>query len=1127
YFYLSKTTCCCVTLSEITVCLFALCLVFAGSVWLSSGISVSISHNKPLDNLEKAHSSHALPLLQKEVVLEKSAQSHPVLLLSAAEHPDLKPNMMGQAVDNSKPFAESSSSIQTEEAIMDENTAEFHAVRNHRQNIRAMHRSRAQNLCTTPVDYDHIIKIMGRWNRWQIRLCIVFAFVLTPHIMNVFLNFYAMYLPKHWCYVKDFDSEKHKSIADMEWNSWEIQDIVAPLEVASDTGKSIRSSCQMYNRANYHHLSHLPYEEALEAIDNHNESIISCNQWMYDHSFLRDTMLTRWNIVCANKAWTLLLYIGASLGGLLGCALGGVSGDRLGRRRTALIFGSFGCLISFILPFSSDFPCLMIVKFASVMCNEALLLVLYVTFVESVVDMDRPLMLTLWQTVVVMCSLLLVLMAYVLNSWANMQTVIAAFSGISMIILLLAPESPRWLIINSKHSEAESIVRNAFHVSLKTLPADLEIVQHEERPEFLGTMAKGNIMRLTKSVEMTKWLIIIITLWIMTALQEFSFNKQLKHSDDSSARLSSNLHEHALILTVINVFAVVIFFSLTKYFSRNNSLVFLFCMSGMTVAICALPKTTSMRAELAMLVIGYVSTSVSKWLLYLMTAELFPTVIRCSVIGLCTFCSSLCVTIISIVITSTGMEENRIPCICFGLLALVCSAMISYIPMCKGRTLPDTFQDTLSMRPNSPDLNEWIPKSRFIEEKFCCGYYPKRWVLAVLCHIGFAIAFGIRCNFGAAKMRMFQHHEDAYVTKNHTNINESVESHGHGGLVALVESSFFYGACISYFPAGIIAAKFSPVRMFGFGVVTLSSLNLLLPVAFSNGFIFPIIIQFIQGLAQVIGIAGITWFIFWMLLTFSDPADHPTLSDKEKQLILNGKNEMRTPVALKLSEIPWKSIFTSAPVWAIIIATFARCWMMYTLINDQLSYMTEALGLSMDTASAIPHGIMSITVIFSGQLADMLRNKNIFTTTTVRKLFHCSGFAFEALFLIGCAYSTNVIAAVTLMVIARIFSGLAVSGSNVNHLDIAPCYASILTGLGQAFGQISGILTPLLTEYIVSIHEAKGWKLVLLSAAVIHLIGVFFFGIFAAGEVQPWAMKTPSTAKSAEDESKQSEIETP
>ncbi|KRX15211.1 Vesicular glutamate transporter 3 [Trichinella nelsoni] len=376
----------------------------------------------------------------------------------------------------------------------------------------------------------------------------------------------------------------------------------------------------------------------------------------------------------------------------------------------------------------------------------------------------------------------------------------------------------------------------------------------------------------------------------------------------------------------------------------------------------------------------------------------------------------------------------------------------------------------------------------FIEEKFCCGYCPKRWVLAVLCHIGFAIAFGIRCNFGAAKMRMFQHHEDVYGTKNHTNINESVETHGHGGLVALVESSFFYGASISYFPAGIIAAKFSPVRMFGFGVVTLSSLNLLLPVAFSNGFIFPIIIQFIQG------IAGITWFIFWMLLTVPDPADHPTLSDKEKQLILNGKNEMRTPVTLKLSEIPWKSIFTSAP--SAILAS-------------------------------IPHGIMSVTVIFSGRLADMLRNKNIFTTTTVRKLFHCSGFAFEALFLIGCAYSTNVIAAVTLMVIARVFSGLAVSGSNVNHLDIAPCYASILTGLGQAFGQISGILTPLLTEYIVSIHEAKGWKLVLLSAAVIHLIGVFFFGIFAAGEVQPWATKTLSTAESAEDEAKQSAIETP
>ena len=38
------------------------------------------------------------------------------------------------------------------------------------------------------------------------------------------------------------------------------------------------------------------------------------------------------------------------------------------------------------------------------------------------------------------------------------------------------------------------------------------------------------------------------------------------------------------------------------------------------------------------------------------------------------------------------------------------------------------------------------------------------------------------------------------------------------------------------------------------------------------------------------------------------------------------------------------------------------------------------------------------------------------------------------------------------------------SGFNVNHLDIAPRYASILMGFSNGFGTIAGMLCPIVTE---------------------------------------------------------------
>jgi MFS transporter, ACS family, solute carrier family 17 (sodium-dependent inorganic phosphate cotransporter), member 6/7/8 len=106
---------------------------------------------------------------------------------------------------------------------------------------------------------------------------------------------------------------------------------------------------------------------------------------------------------------------------------------------------------------------------------------------------------------------------------------------------------------------------------------------------------------------------------------------------------------------------------------------------------------------------------------------------------------------------------------------------------------------------------------------------------------------------------------------------------------------------------------------------------------------------------------------------------------------------------------------------------------------------------------------MSVIVPIGGQIADFLR-KNYMTTTSVRKIMNCGGFGLEAVFLLFVAYSTSPVASIGFLTIAVGFSGFAISGFNVNHLDIAPRFASILMGISNGVGTFAGMICPLVVE---------------------------------------------------------------
>ncbi|KAM3919673.1 vesicular glutamate transporter 2 [Leptodactylus fuscus] len=443
-----------------------------------------------------------------------------------------------------------------------------------------------------------------------------------------------------------------------------------------------------------------------------------------------------------------------------------------------------------------------------------------------------------------------------------------------------------------------------------------------------------------------------------------------------------------------------------------------------------------------------------------------------------------------------------------------------------------------------------------------CFGLPRRYIIAIMSGLGFCISFGIRCNLGVAIVDMVN---NSTIHQNGKTIKEKAKFNWDPEIVGMIHGSFFWGYIVTQIPGGYIASRLAANRVFGAAIVLTSTLNMLIPSAARVHYGCVIFVRILQGLVEgvtypachgiwskwapplersrlattsfcgsyagaviamplagilvqytgwssvfyVYGSFGIVWYFFWILVSYESPAKHPTITDEERTYIEESIGESANLMgALEKFKTPWRKFFTSMPVYAIIVANFCRSWTFYLLLISQPAYFEEVFGFEISKVgilSAVPHLVMTIIVPIGGQIADFLRSKNILSTTTVRKIMNCGGFGMEATLLLVVGYSHSKGVAISFLVLAVGFSGFAISGFNVNHLDIAPRYASILMGISNGVGTLSGMVCPLIVGAMTKNKTREEWQYVFLIAALVHYGGVIFYGLFASGEKQPWA----------------------
>lgn len=99
----------------------------------------------------------------------------------------------------------------------------------------------------------------------------------------------------------------------------------------------------------------------------------------------------------------------------------------------------------------------------------------------------------------------------------------------------------------------------------------------------------------------------------------------------------------------------------------------------------------------------------------------------------------------------------------------------------------------------------------------------------------------------------------------------------------------------------------------------------------------------------------------------------------------------------------------------------------------------------------MPSLSVGISLIFTGYLADILQVKKILTTGQVRRFFNCLAFLGQTIFMLLAAILMDKVTSIVCITIAAAIGAFGWNGFIVNHLDIAPQYASILMGISNTF----------------------------------------------------------------------------
>lgn len=532
---------------------------------------------------------------------------------------------------------------------------------------------------------DEALETLGGYGRYQLLtfLMIGLNFMYTP--MHIFSDVFTAYEPDHHCRIEMEDNQTHED--------------VFVFKDHEHSGKQVPDSCTVYS-------------------SEFRNTTAPCPDGIQYEMSGGPTIVTEWQLSC-NKSQTVMTITVHGTAAVLGAVVFSPFADAYGRKALFLMCWWQTALLSLGMFFINDISSFWVLRFLSRLYTEGAELAMFVLACEFFPINQRPFAAFALYLFYAVGQMLLAFQAYLIRHWRYLQLAISVGLFVLLPFSMFLPESLHWLVSWGKIKEAERIVRRAARINGVSLPPDFSLEstvasQDDEtsvesaggvpgaRPRQSGDTRLHQVhphlshffklAEYMKNGTLRKDFLISSFLWAVSAFLYYGLTVMPIHLE-----IEDGFYLNYFLSGAVMVPAFTSIFILNR-FGRKKPLSVFFGIAGIFMIAYSLTpinfgSTHLGYVQLVLKLIAKCSTTAGLVSTRLLVAEIFPTTVRSTCVGLAAF--------IGLLGGSAGlylpiMKKKSIwSGVAAGVTSLIASVLCTCLPETSNRPLPENIKDLM------------------------------------------------------------------------------------------------------------------------------------------------------------------------------------------------------------------------------------------------------------------------------------------------------------------------------------------------------------------------------------------------------------------------------------------------